>query len=56
MDTLWYDSRGRRGVYNLPSGSHGTLVAQCICDVCSVVKLYVARLEVLPEADGRRVP
>lgn len=45
---------GRRGAYYVPSGPHGTLMAQLICRVCPVVKLYIAQLEVLPGQDGRR--
>ena len=45
---------GRRGAYYVPSGPHGTLMAQLICKVCPVVKLYIAQLEVLPGQDGRR--
>lgn len=45
---------GRRGSYYVPSGPHGTLMAQLICEVCPVVKLYIAQLEVLPGQDGRR--
>jgi len=45
---------GARGAYYVPSGPHGTLMAQLICDVCPMVKLYIAQLEVLPGLDGRR--
>ncbi|RYP40703.1 hypothetical protein DL768_010602 [Monosporascus sp. mg162] len=45
---------GRWGAYYVPSGPHGTLMAQLICEVCPVVKLYIAQLEVLPGQDGRR--
>ncbi len=45
---------GRRGAYYVPSGPHGTLMAQLICRVCPMVKLYIAQLEVLPGQDGAR--
>ncbi|KAF2275928.1 uncharacterized protein EI97DRAFT_458926 [Westerdykella ornata] len=45
---------GRAGAYYVPSGPHGTLMAQLICKVCPVVKLYIAQLEVLPGQNGRR--
>ena len=45
---------GRRGAYYVPSGPHGTLMAQLICEVCPVVQLYIAQLEVLPGEHGRR--
>ncbi|KAK4225133.1 hypothetical protein QBC38DRAFT_457589 [Podospora fimiseda] len=48
------DFSGRLGAYYVPSGSHGTLMAQLICEVCPVVQLYIAQVEVLPGQDGRR--
>ncbi|KAK1252160.1 hypothetical protein MKX08_003347 [Trichoderma sp. CBMAI-0020] len=48
------DLSGHQGVYYVPSGPHGTLMARLICEVCPVVKLYIAQLEVLPGHDGRR--
>jgi hypothetical protein len=45
---------GRWGAYYVPSGYHGTLMAQLICEVCPVVKLYIAQLEVIPGNDGQR--
>ncbi|PNP54420.1 hypothetical protein FNYG_15630 [Fusarium nygamai] len=43
--------------YFVPSGRHGTLMAQLICRLCPNVQLYVARLEELPTAtgSGRRI-
>ncbi|CAK7209195.1 hypothetical protein SEUCBS140593_000413 [Sporothrix eucalyptigena] len=45
---------GRRGSYYVPTGKHGTLMAQSICSVCPMVKLYIAQLEVLPGQNGQR--
>lgn len=45
---------GRPGSYYVPSGTHGTHMAQLICKVCPVVKLYMAQLKVLPGKYGRR--
>jgi hypothetical protein len=45
---------GRRGVYYVPSGRHGTLMAQLICNVCPVIKLFVAQLQVAPGRDQQR--
>lgn len=45
---------GRRGAYYVPSGPHGTLMAQLICEICPPVKLYIAQLEELRGQDGRR--
>lgn len=45
---------GRRGAYYVPTGKHGTLMAQSICSVCPAVKLYIAQLEVLPGQNGQR--
>ncbi|KAI0595325.1 hypothetical protein F4775DRAFT_569866 [Biscogniauxia sp. FL1348] len=44
----------RQGAYFVPSGPHGTLMAQLICKLCPVVKLYIAQLEVLPGQFGQR--
>jgi hypothetical protein len=44
----------RRGVYYVPSGRHGTLMAQLICNVCPVVKLFVAQLQVAPRRGKER--
>ncbi|TRX93639.1 hypothetical protein FHL15_005611 [Xylaria flabelliformis] len=43
--------------YFVPSGKHGTLMAQLICRLCPDVQLYIARLEELPTStgNGRRV-
>ncbi|KAJ4015293.1 hypothetical protein NW766_005628 [Fusarium irregulare] len=38
--------------YFVPSGRHGTLMAQLICRLCPNVQLFVARLEELPSASG----
>ncbi|KAK3490308.1 peptidase S8/S53 domain-containing protein [Neurospora hispaniola] len=45
-----------KGAYYVPTGSHGTLMAQLICAVCpeTVAKLYIAQLEPVPRSDGRR--
>lgn len=40
--------------FYVPSGSHGTLMAELICMVCPVVKLYIAQLDVFKGRDGRR--
>lgn len=45
---------GRRGGYYVPSGPHGTLMAQLICEICPNVKLFIAQLEELRGQDGRR--
>lgn len=45
---------GRRGAFYVPSGPHGTLMAQLICKICPTVKLYIAQLEVFRGQDGRR--
>ncbi|CAK7226324.1 hypothetical protein SCUCBS95973_006163 [Sporothrix curviconia] len=45
---------GRRGSYYVPTGKHGTLMAQSICSICPMVKLYIAQLEVLPGQNGQR--
>lgn len=45
---------GRRGSYYVPSGMHGSLMAQLICEVCPNVRLYIGQLEALPGQDGRR--
>jgi hypothetical protein len=45
---------GHRGVYYVPSGPHGTVMAQLICKICPVAKLYIAQLEVLPGQHGQR--
>ncbi|RWA08804.1 hypothetical protein EKO27_g6306 [Xylaria grammica] len=45
---------GRRGVYYVPSGRHGTLMAQLICNICPVVKLFVAQLQATPGRDQQR--
>lgn len=42
------------GSYYVPTGPHGTLMAQLICEICPVVKLYIAQLEPAPRHDGRR--
>lgn len=38
--------------YYVPSGTHGTRMAQLICDLCPEVQLYIARLEELPSPNG----
>ncbi|KAK1779759.1 hypothetical protein QBC45DRAFT_325176 [Copromyces sp. CBS 386.78] len=43
-----------RGAYYVPTGYHGTLMAQLICDICPVARLYIAQLEPVPRNDGRR--
>jgi subtilisin family serine protease len=45
---------GRRGAYYAPTGPHGTMMAQLICEVCPVADLYIAQLELLPGQDGQR--
>jgi len=45
---------GRRGVYYVPSGRHGTLMAQLICDICPVVKLFIAQLQATPGKEQQR--
>ncbi|KAI1080675.1 peptidase S8/S53 domain-containing protein [Whalleya microplaca] len=45
---------GRCGSYYVPSGPHGTLMAQLICEVCPQVKLFIAQLEELRGREGRR--
>ncbi|KAI0440547.1 peptidase S8/S53 domain-containing protein [Xylaria telfairii] len=45
---------GRRGVYYVPSGRHGTLMAQLICNSCPVVKLFVAQLQITPGREQQR--
>jgi hypothetical protein len=45
---------GRRGVYYVPSGRHGTLMAQLICDICPKVKLFVAQLQAAPGKEQQR--
>jgi hypothetical protein len=39
--------------YFVPSGNHGTLMAQLICSICPDSLLYIARLEELPTVTGR---
>ncbi|KAF2233516.1 hypothetical protein EV356DRAFT_577549 [Viridothelium virens] len=43
--------------YFVPSGMHGTVMAQMICRICPNVQLYIARLEELPSlaGGGRRI-
>jgi hypothetical protein len=43
--------------YFVPSGKHGTLMAQMICNLCPDARLYIARLEELPTitGSGRRI-
>lgn len=43
--------------YFVPSGMHGTIMAQMICRICPNVQLYIARLEELPSlvGGGRRI-
>ncbi|KAJ4385943.1 hypothetical protein N0V85_007957 [Neurospora sp. IMI 360204] len=43
-----------QGAYYVPTGYHGTLMAQLICDICPVARLYIAQLEPVPRNDGRR--
>jgi hypothetical protein len=40
--------------FYVPSGPHGTLMAQLICEVCPKVKLFVAKLEKVKGQDGGR--
>ncbi|KAI1110437.1 hypothetical protein F5Y14DRAFT_363061 [Nemania sp. NC0429] len=47
-------SGSHRNSYYVPSGPHGTVMAQLICRICPVVKLYIAQLEVLPGQHGQR--
>ncbi|KAI0403545.1 peptidase S8/S53 domain-containing protein [Xylaria palmicola] len=55
---LYPDSPEFVNSYYVPSGKHGTLMAQLICNMCPNVQLYVARLQELPTltgGSGRRV-
>lgn len=45
---------GRRGSFYVPSGPHGTLMAQLVCKVCPMVQLYIAQLEVFRGQQGQR--
>src|ERR1051325_1804947 len=45
---------GQRGVYYVPSGHHGTLMAQLICEICPVVRLFVAQLQLVPGKEQQR--
>lgn len=38
--------------YYVASGSHGTLLATMICDICPQPKLYIARLEERMQLNG----
>ncbi|KAK3399636.1 peptidase S8/S53 domain-containing protein [Sordaria brevicollis] len=51
-ESFYRPGTGRRhGAYYVPTGPHGTLMAQLICEICPVVKLYIAQLEYVPTAD-----
>ncbi|KAJ5644510.1 hypothetical protein N7507_010521 [Penicillium longicatenatum] len=48
------DFFGRRGGFYVPSGEHGTWMAQCISKVCPMAKLYIAQLETIRGPGGQR--